>query len=216
MAFKNYITQSYLYGFAPEPELTAYLWNGETDYSDQITTAETIVLNDCVNRGYNVRLLRPELTLATGTSAEDIGSRNRVVVVASSVTGTATVAITGANDLDDTFVSCGSSTITTGTTSFLLSTLYRYYKYTLTGTATITSVGLVESNYDLFYAYKALSLIMKSARGREGDIYDIKAQEFEQMYQELFTNAKLWIDRDEDGELTTDETIQNNHVKLKR
>ena len=36
------------------------------------------------------------------------------------------------------------------------------------------------------------------------------------MYQELFTNAKLWIDRDEDGELTTDETIQNNHVKLKR
>ena len=214
---KNYLIQSDLSIFIPEPELNAYLWNGETDYTDQKTGAEQILLNDLINRGYNVRLLRAELALSTSTEEEDIANRNRIVVVTSAVTGTATVTITGANDTDDTFVSCGTVTVTaTGTKSALLTGLYKYYKYSTSGTITVTSVGLVETNYDLFYAYKWLELILKSARGEQGDIYDIKAQEFAEMYNNLFASAKLWIDADEDGALDTSETIQTNTARLIR
>lgn len=214
---KNYIIQSDLSKFLPEQELNSYLFTTATDYSDQKTGAEQIVLNDFVNRGYNVRLLRPELTLSTSTEKEDIASRNRIVAVVSAVTGTATLSITGANDTDDTFVSCGSITVTsTGTKTDLLTGLYKYYKYSTSGTITLTSVKLVETNYDLFYAYKWLELILKSARNEQGDIYDTKAQEYKQMYEDLFVSAKLWIDNDEDGELDTSETIQTNVARLIR
>lgn len=208
---KNYLTQSYLYQFCPEPELTAYLWQDETDYSTEKAGAEQIVLNDFINRGYNVRLLRPELVLDTTDEVEDVASRNRVVVVSSTV---ATVTITGANDPDDTFVSCGSVSAVNGTATSLLTGLYKYYKYTTT--ASVTSVSLVETNYDLFYAYKWLMLILRTARGAQGDIYDIKANEFAQMYEDLFASAKLWIDNDEDGELTTDESTNNGAIPLIR
>lgn len=212
---KNYITETYLNGFCVDAELDAYLFAGETDWSKQKEKAEQIVLNDFVNRGYSVRLLRPELTLSTSTEKEDIASRNRIVVDVSAVTGTATITITGANDTTDTFVSCGSvSVTTTGTSTGLLTSLYKYYKYTTTGTVTVSAVSLVESNYDLFYAYKWLNLILKSARGQQGDIYDIKAQEFNQSYEELFASAKLFIDKDEDGELSSSEEINSGIVRL--
>lgn len=214
---KNYLTETYLNGFCVDDELDAYLFKNETNWDKQKEKAEQIVLNDFVNRGYQVRLLRPELTLDTTDEAEDIASRNRIVVVASAVTATATITITGANDTEDTFVSCGTVSVTaTGTTSGLLTSMYRFYKYSASGTITVTSVGLVESNYDLFYAYKWLSLILKSARGEQGDIYDIKAQEFSQMYEDLFASAKLWVDKDEDGELTDNESMQNGVVRLVR
>lgn len=213
---KNYITETYLHQFCPEPELDAYLWNGETTYDDQKSGAEQIVLNDFVNRGYNVRLLRPELTLDVTDEVEDIASRNRCVVVCSAFTSTATITVTGANDPEDTFVSCGSGTVTaTGTSSFLLSSLYRYYKYTISGTATVT-VSLIETNYDLFYAYKWLSLILQTARGQAGDIYDTKKMDFDRMYEELFASAKLWLDKDEDGTLITEEHSNNGVVRLTR
>jgi len=214
---KNYTIQSDLSQFLPEQELNNYLFTDATDYSDQKTGAEQIVLNDFVNRGYNVRLLRPELELDTTDEVEDIASRNRIVAVVSAVTGTATIGITGANDTADTFVSCGSITVTsTGTKTELLTGLYKYYKYTTSGTITVTSVGLVETNYDLFYAYKWLELILKSARNEPDDIYDRKAQEYRQMYEDLFASAKLWIDKDEDGELDTTETVQTNTARLIR
>jgi len=213
---KNLLTESYLHQFVPEPELTAYLWAGETNYSDLKTASEQVVLNDFINRGYSVRLLRPELALSTSTGEEDIGNRNRIVVVASAVTGTATVTITGSDD-DSTYTTAGSLSVTaTGTTSGLLTGLYKYYKYSTSGTITITSVGLVESNYDLFYAYKWLELIFMSAVGSEGDVYDMKRIMFKEMYNELFASAKLWIDTDEDGELNNTETINTHTARLIR
>jgi len=214
---KNYLIQSDLSKFLPEQELNSYLFASATDYSSQGTGAEQIVLNDFINRGYNARLLRPELSLGTSTGVEDVASRNRIVAVVSAVTGTATLTITGANTSDGTYISCGSITVTsTGTKTDLLTGLYKYYKYSTSGTITLTSVKLVESNYDLFYAYKWLELILKSARSEQGDIYDAKAQEYKQMYEDLFASAKLWIDNDEDGELDTTETIQTNTARLIR
>ncbi|MGK3946257.1 hypothetical protein ABK046_48885, partial [Streptomyces caeruleatus] len=82
------------------------------------TTAQQIVLADFSNRGYQLRNLRPELTLSTSTpnTDEDIGNRFRAVAICTTVTGTATINITGVNDTTGTYVTSGtSSALSAGT-----------------------------------------------------------------------------------------------------
>ena len=202
---KNYIDETYLKG--KTPELDEYLWASESDYTLEKASAEDIVKADFNDKGFQMRLLRPRLTLDTTTEEEDIGNRNRVVIITSAVTGTASVAVKGCNTDDGTYVTAGtsSSITTTGTSTFLLDDYYKYYKYALTGTATV-AVYLVESaNYDLLYAYMWLYLILKNKMSRKEDQFDIKAEEFLRLYNERWQNFSPFYDADEDGEITQSE-----------
>jgi hypothetical protein len=207
MALKNYILQADLSGYYPE--LDVYLWAGQTTYSNQKLQAESEVRADFVDRGFQVRNLRPPLVLDTVDENEnaDIGNRNRCVIVVSTVTATAVVTITGANDPDDTFVTCGTSAslTATGTSTFLLTDEYQYYKYSNTGSMTST-VSLVESdNYDQLYKLKWLSLIMLNARVTENDAYDMAYKELTLKYKDRWQGFQPFYDEDGDGEITQSE-----------
>lgn len=212
---KNYINETYIKGKVPE--LANYLWTGETDYSKQKLSAEQIVMADLSD--YQVRLLRPELYLETSLPSgqvADIGNRNRCVIICTAVTGTATIEVFGANETTDTFVSAGvSDSLAEGANTFLLTDFYKYYKYTLTGTATLDSVYLVESaNYDLIYAYKWLYLILKDAMVEKDDVYDTRAKDFDAMYNARLQSFKPFYDRDEDGDIVDGEQVSNNIVTI--
>lgn len=218
MSLKNYIVELDLKGLVPE--LANYLWTGETDYSKQKTTANQIVLADFSNRGYQLRNLRPELVLETTLPTdqyEDVGNRFRAVAICTTVTGTAIVTISGVNDITDTYATAGtSSALSAGTNTWLLTDYFKYYKYALTGTATLTSVYLVESaNYDLLFAYKWLELILKDAIVEENDAYHIKAKEMNTNYNNLLASFKPFYDIDENGDLTASEQSSNNIATIR-
>lgn len=207
---KNYITETYLKGFIPE--LNQYLFTGESDWSKQKEKAEQTVLQDLINKGYKVRNLRPELELDTTTEEEDIASRIRVVVNLTTVTATAALTVTGSNDEDGTYETAGSATIDIGDTSetFLLSSVYRFYKYTAFTGGTVDTVNLVETIYDLFYAYKWLQLILENSTVQEGDKYDVQAKLFKAKYDELWNDAKFFYDKDDSGDLVESEGANSN------
>lgn len=218
---KNYINETYLKGKVPE--LVNYLWtiNGtaETTYDKQKQSAEQIVYADMIDRGYQLRNLRPHLVLATTLpkdQIEDYGNRVRAVAICTTVTGTATIAITGTDDTDEAYASAGTSdSLTVGTNTFLLNTYYKYYKYAVTGTATLSSVYLVEaSNYDLLFAYKWLELILRDVIAEENDQYHIKANEFAKMYNDRLQSFSPFYDKDEDGDITADERSNINYAKI--
>ena len=217
MSLKNYIVELDLKGLVPE--LANYLWTGETDYSKQKTTAQQIVLADFSNRGYQLRNLRPELYLDTTdpNDNEDIGNRFRAVAICTTVTGTAYVTISGTNDITGTYTTAGvSSNLASGTNTWLLTDYFKFYKYALTGTATLTDVYLVESaNYDLLFAYKWLELILNDAIVEENDAYHIKAKEIGTKYNNLLSTFKPFYDIDEDGELTASEQQSNNIATIR-
>lgn len=109
-----------------------------------------------------------------------------------------------------------SSALSAGTNTWLLTDYFKYYKYALTGTATLTSVYLVESaNYDLLFAYKWLELILNDAIVEENDAYHIKAKEMATKYNNLLSTFKPFYDIDEDGELTATEQDSNNIATIR-
>lgn len=218
MSLKNYINETFLKGLIPE--LVNYLWtvNGtaETNYDKQKTTANQIILAEMSNRGYQLRNLRPELYLDTTNpnENEDIGNRFRAVAICTTVTGTAYVTITGTNDITDSYSTAGvSENLAVGTNTWLLTDYYKFYKYALTGTATLTDVYLVESaSYDLLFAYKWLELILRDCIVEENDQYHLKAKEMNANYNSLITSFKPFYDVDEDGDLTESEQQSSNII----
>jgi len=220
---KNYTDETFLKGFVPA--LTKYLWTGETTYNAQKEKAELIVRNDFIARGYNIAFIQVPLYLressvlsATETtdSVEDEVMRLRYVytVPTYSVTSTKTIALQGSND-DDTFETIQTFTPTAVTTTDVtgyIADVFKYYRLVITltsGTIDVT-FKLIESSYDLFYAYKWLELIMMDAFKSENDMYYLKMLEFRNLYNDLWNKIKINEDTNEDGNL--DDTESYTHI----
>jgi hypothetical protein len=211
---KNYIDETFLKGFLPA--LTKLLWTSETNYDKQKSTAEVIVRNDFIARGYRSAFLQSPLVIRTTdvisatetTSAyEDTITRLRYVYTVPTLTGgNKTVVLQGCNTEDGTFETINTFTLTASSTtevSGLIAQPFKYYKLVLTVTAGTLdfTFKLVESNYDLFFAYKWLELILLDSVKNEGDQYHLKMLEFREMYNDLWNKVTINEDLDEDGEV---------------
>ncbi|RPI19021.1 MAG: hypothetical protein EHM58_03135 [Ignavibacteriae bacterium] len=208
---KNYITEEYIKGFLPE--LSRYLWQGETNYNKQKEKAEQIVLNDFLARGYRPVLLQNELVLReNGTiintnetgiaSKEDKLSRMRLFVEVIELTGgEKKVTLQGSNDrfkwndvVIITFTGVEIKTVITNS-------IYNYYRVnTSVQDGTIDfSAYLTETTYDLFFAYKWLQLVLEDAIAGENDQYMLKAKLFAKKYEELWSNNAFFSDETRSG-----------------
>lgn len=216
----NYVDETYLKGFFPE--LTKYYWTGETSFDKSKEKAEQAVFIDFINRGYKAAFLRPALWLKesanitateTTSAVEDTTTRLRYRYTVTEHTGTTgkTIALKGCNTETGTYTTI--TTITLGTTAVaetggLITTPYKYYKLTTTladGSLTY-DFKLVETNYDLFFAYKWLEIILMNTTKEEGDQYHIKAMYFKDLYNKLWSDIKIIDDVNEDEELDSKET----------
>jgi len=215
---KNYTNETFLKGFVAP--LSKYLWTGQTTYNSQKSNAELIVNNDFVSKGYRNSFIQVPLVLResetisaneTGLAIEDNLVRMRYVYTVSVFTGTAkTIVLMGCNEEDGTFETVNTFTITSTSANMtgIISDSYKYYKLVSTvpgGTLNFT-FKLVETSYDLFFAYKWLELILMDSFKEENDQYYLKMIEFRKMYNDLWNNVVINEDTDEDG--TYDDSYQ--------
>lgn len=222
MALKNYVTIEYLHGIIPNAELDDYIWTGEsTSFPDFKQRAEQKVMADMINKGYQVRLLRPELYL-TDEAQEDIGNRLRAVIDVTAATVTSNVVtIAGTNDPIDgseTYSTAIAITVTStvaGQYTGLLTESFQNYKVSNTGTLTYDAY-LVEPNYDFLYANYWLYLIFRDARVQEGDANDLKAKSFLQDYYDMLQGFSPFYDVDGDGILSEAEQNTNSIMRILR
>lgn len=177
---KNYINQQYLKGFAPA--LEKYLRIDETDFSKQKEKSEQIVINDFIRKGYDVRELMTELELGSDAVEDEL---NRLRFIATATT-TATVTLQASND-NETFENVLTLNFTgSGTKTDLLNQSYTYYKVS----GDYSSAYLVESIFDLFFAYKWIELILSDMSVNPDDNYAIKSEMFSMKYADLFRAFK--------------------------
>lgn len=193
---KNYVTETDLQRLVPELANDVYLWTGQTDHASQGIEAFNYVRQDLINRGYDLRQLMTPLTLST-TSAEDTINRLRWVVTAT-VTGTAI--LYGSTD-GTTWSTIQTETISSaGTTSYVITQTYLYYK--IGGTATFTS-ELVDTTFDSLIKYKWIEFIFINAGKGENSRYTEYALYFSKMYDDLLNKMRIPVDTDSDGETDT-------------
>lgn len=199
MAIKNYTNETYLKTLVPE--LTRYLWSTESNFDGFKQAAEQVVLSDFLNRGLKVIALRPDLDLRTstdtlsadetGVSYEDIHTRLRCVYNVTVRTGTTELVLQGSED-EITWNTIKTESVTaTGEGSFVFIQAYKYYRINATisaGTLAFTSY-LTESNYDLFFAYYWLYLILINAGKGNENKYTEYANVFLGMYNSLWANG---------------------------
>ena len=210
---KNYIDEDYLKGLSPE--LENYLWRGETDYTKQKTTANREVFNDLKDGGYKYQELMPELVLydyttftttTTGNSYQDTINRLRYCIDVASQSGSQTITLQGSND-GTNFTSIEVLTpTTTGELTVEFFNVYKYYRAVVTvasGSINL-KIFLVETRFDLLFAYKWLYLILWNAKKSADDQFALKSEDVGKMYSESFDSARFYLDRGLTGRATAE------------
>jgi len=208
---KNYVDEDYLKGYAVK--LSALLWTDETDWSEQRNAATRFVMNQFIQKRYDLKKLMPELVLrssgtslsatATSSAVEDTINRLRLVIDNVNCTVSSKVlTLKGSND-NSTFYTIDTVNIGTDNAdqTLLFNDIYKYYKITTTITSGVCDyrASLVETVYDELFASKELAFIYADLSKQEGDQYDLKAQRFEAMYNTLMNGATFYIDSNQDG-----------------
>ena len=210
----NFVTETELKGYIPE--LSKYLWNGETTFTAQKGQAERDVLSDLVNKGYLIRQLQPRLVFdITGEeSLEDNINALRFVCEADEA---GTIELLGSND-NETFETITTLTFTSGnyTTlqSYQIVNPYKYYAVDTTHTG--YNAYLVELTFDRLFAYKWLELILMDAYSQENDSYYLKMLYFMNKYTDLLNTMIINKDVDDSGDITDDEQSSSNSISYTR
>lgn len=210
---KNYIDEDYLKGLSPE--LENYLWRGETNYTKQKNTANREVFNDVKDGGYKYQELMPELVLynyttftttTTGNSYQDTINRLRYCIDVASQSGSQTITLQGSND-GTNFTSIEVLTpTTTGELTVEFFNVYKYYRAVVTvasGSINL-KIFLVETRFDLLFAYKWLYLILWNAKKSADDQFALKSEDVGKMYSESFDSARFYLDRGLTGRATAE------------
>ncbi len=232
MSLRNYIDETYLKGFCPE--LNNFKWTiggtAEADFSKQKASAESIVANDFVGRGYKLRLLRTPLWLReAGTSAtattnhtklsEDKVSRLRWVINVATLSGTTnTVVLAGTDDdSSETYTTLLTTTLTTtGEITGTFSKAYKFYRATtgINSSWVDYESYLVNSTYDNLYARKWLELIfIDASKGKDNQYWQL-GQDNRSEYGEIWKTTQFDYDEDESGETSDEELKQTTSTRI--
>lgn len=208
---RNFTNEEYIKGFYPQ--LAYLLWRAETDYSKQREKAEQIVINSLIAKGENLKAIMPELVLnkqgttitatTTGSSFADIINRQRLVIETLEFTGTSvTITLQGSSDNSGTSsvwsdITSIDVTPTTDTTqSILFTQSYNQYrlKTTIDGSSTIDYKGyLVETVFDLLFAYKWLEIIFRESKKNNEDQFAMAEQDCITQYQDVWESARYYM-----------------------
>lgn len=210
----NYVTETDLKGFIPE--LTKYLWNGETTFTAQKTQAEQTVISDLTSKGYLIRQLQPKFTLDI-TGAESVEDNINALRFVCQADEAGTIELLGSND-NETFETITTLTFTAlnyaTVQSYYITNPYKYYAVNTTHDG--YNAYLVELTYDRLFAYKWLELILMDAYSQENDAYYLKMLYFQSCYNDLLNNMTIAADLNDDGTISDDELSSSSIVNFKR
>ncbi len=211
------------------PELARYLWSEETDYSSQKKQAVNDVTMELTTKGFTPALINPRLYIrragiiesadhTTEPTGEDRCARLRYVMNVTEFTpgGLKTCYLEGSNDKTDWNVIDARKAEETGTITFLLQSSYLYYRLrvTITGGTIDYEAYLCDTGIEKLIAYKWLELILLDRITAEGDQYHLKMKYFKKEYENLLGRIKIWMDKDSDGSISSNEFTTNSTIRI--
>ena len=229
---ETYLTQNMI--TRGETSAGDYLRSGQTDYTLIMMESWTELMRDLIDKRTDPRKLCKRLALqasATKTAAfngalsdEDFAKRMRLVIVASTLTGTAVFTLQGSNDNGTNYYdiklvndagseeTAVSITDTEATYSYLLSDMYKKYRLQLIsiGTTVTYSAYMIEDIFTYLHLLKSRENIYRSLVSEQGDDYDYKRGIYENKYNVKIAEADMSIDMDEDDEITEGEKDSGN------
>ena len=182
-------------------------------------------MNDLVKRGFKLRQLQIPLWLRNSTSSatasgneadsnEDILSRMRwVTQIATLSTTTNSLTLQGTND-KSTYNNIKTITPTvTGESSTLFTPTYKYYRISETLTSWINYKSyLIETTYDILFAYYWLYLILHSMK----EPLRSYAEDYLKLYFDFLNTCKIPADETDTDTITDDDIEGSNEVTISR
>lgn len=233
---RNFITDSDL--DEHYPNITDYLPDALSNWQNQIDESFELVLNDLRSRELDVRTMGIGLDLkrsatstddqntltstteATSTNSTHIKGRDgfrRFAINVTARSGTTSVTLQGSNDMNITDATEPSNwetvetltPTTTGETSTVIDSQYKYYRIssTITGSMTYTAC-LYEVHFDIWIIYKTFWLIFTYLSKNPDDIWDKRAKMYENLYSSVLTGYKFTVDSN-DNNLIDNGDVQN-------
>lgn len=215
-----------------EPSLADYYRTNQISWDTIKDEAWKEVVEDVRALGWDIRRLCKRLdlqdsvtkttTFAGEVSDIDILQRLRIVINVTAKTGTGSVSflLEGSDD-EETFSTVITISITsTGNTSTVFTTPYKYYRLSITGFVGITSITysafLIETSFERLHKYKSLEMIYRSLIALDGDVWESKKEQYENLYKDVLQKAKFYYDANDSGDIDKDEREKQNQRILLR
>lgn len=205
---KNFVEASDLSKY--HPNIDSNLWKNTSDYSTQIGLGFERVMSDLWTKDIDPRKVMLPVVLSSTVGKETPSDFKRLSITETN--GSGSVTLQGSND-NTTFTTVTTVDVSTNTSELITST-YKYYKYT--STFTPTAVEIYETIFDRPIVHATLALIFRSFFKEVGDIWDINRQLAEQDYLSAMTAAKYYYDINDNQLVDTDEVERGSDVTFVR
>ncbi len=224
---ESYLTEELL--TKGETAISNYLATGQTTYVDLRQEAFSDILLDFDSMGLTITQLCERLILedtfstdrTTATdgpiSDEDFAQRMRLVIPVSKVTSAVfTLQGTDNNGTDyfdielisddntaATTVTIGSIAEGDDANSYLITRLYKKYRLKLiSATSTNYTAYMIEDVYTALHREKTRAIVYRTLMSTEGDIWLLKFQQYEDMYQKRLTEGRFRVDYSDDQKIS--------------
>ena len=226
---ESFLTQNMI--IRGETAIADYLRTGQSDYGDIRKEAFADLQMDLINRGYALRRLCKRLyieeTALTKTAAytgalsdEDFAQRMRLVISVTDKTGTGGFTLQGTDDEGTNYTDIslisddetqGTTVIitTTGTYSYLLTSLYKKYRLKVisAGTTVTYTSYMIEEVYTHIHREKTRANIYRSLISSSPEYTD-KMNLYLNEYNRLLIEGVKIIDVGDDGDISEGEADQ--------
>ncbi len=225
---ESYLTEELL--TKGEEAISNYLATGQTTYVDLRQEAFNDILLDFDSMGLTITQLCEQLPLQTSVTKtaafngtitdEDFAQRMRLVIPVSALSGTApTFTLQGTDDGGTTYfdielisdsntadpvVTISTAAVGDDANSYFFTRLYKKYRLQLISIGTsVTYTGyMIEDVYTALHREKTRAIIYRSLMSTEGDIWLLKFQQYEDMYQKRLTEGRFRVDYSDDNKIS--------------
>lgn len=227
MPLEEYLTEDDLKSCIPE--LSRFLWSEETDFTPQKQKAIEEVTLELSNRGFNPAEIMPRLYIRyagttetadhiTDSTGLDLAARLRYVLDVKVFTagGLKTFNLEGSNDSANWEIIDSRKAEAVGIITFILPRSFLYYRLNIfiTGGSIDYAAFLCDTSIEKLITYKWLELILLDRFTTENDQYHLKMKYFRREYENLMGKIRIWMDKDSDGALASNEFSKTTTIKI--
>lgn len=193
-----------------DPALADYYPKTKSSFSDQIDEAMRMIVSKLMQNRKDVKkyctplVLTEEVTISTNTETTPVYDEIRRMIWklrVSTYAGVLSFTLKGCDTETGTYETIGALTFTSATTKYLVfNTPYKYYKIVPSVTSTIKyNSDLIEASFYHAHLYLSLMLAYKTAVKQEGDRFDYKSKNMEEMFNNEWNTMLATYDDDESG-----------------
>ena len=198
-----------------EPVIAKYI----PDTTPFISRSSEMIMQKVQAKDIKLRQILIPLDLVLNAAEEDEFERMRFVVNLSAavVTTGITYSLNGCNTEDGTFLSVATITYSAneyGEKSVVFTKSYKFYKVTANYTGVLTECFLVETSFDLCLIFCSLWLAFNSLVKTPNDVWSGKSLDYQQMFNDTYSELNFRVDKDESGDYDTNEQSETIVTRL--